>query len=264
MRRSGFSWIALVLLAGCGERPLEPREPTPGVPHFKIETYNVEFQSAGEPDTVGAVAHADADIVCLQEVTEKWVDVLEDEYADRYPFMIFHPKSGTGGLAVLSRYFVEDQGVHPGPNGWHPAWHLIVHSPMGPVQLLHVHLRSILDGRASAVSAYTNLRDDHRQEISLFTSDCSDALPTIVLGDFNEEVDGAAVEFLERRGFRNALPLYHPGQGTWRHASLAGQLDKALDHILFDESFEPLNSYVVRRGRSDHIPVVARLEAASW
>jgi hypothetical protein len=34
------------------------------------------------------------------------------------------------------------------------------------------------------------------------------------------------------------------------------------DHILFDGSFEPIDAWVVRAGSSDHLPVVAHLEAS--
>ena len=86
------------------------------------------------------------------------------------------------------------------------------------------------------------------------------AVSVKVLGDFNEEEDGAAVRFLELRGFVNALPLFHPGQGTWRYRSIANQLDRALDHIFYGPGLTPLNAWVHRAGNSDHLPVIAHLE----
>jgi endonuclease/exonuclease/phosphatase family metal-dependent hydrolase len=80
------------------------------------------------------------------------------------------------------------------------------------------------------------------------------------VGDFNEDEEGSAVRYLEGRGYRNALPLYHPGQGTWRYPSVAGQLEKMIDHILFDARLQPLNAWIRRIGRSDHMPVFAHLE----
>ena len=35
-----------------------------------------------------------------------------------------------------------------------------------------------------------------------------------------------------------------------------------IDHILFDRAFVPLNAYVLDSGNSDHLPVVAHLEAS--
>jgi endonuclease/exonuclease/phosphatase (EEP) superfamily protein YafD len=61
------------------------------------------------------------------------------------------------------------------------------------------------------------------------------------------------------------LPLYRPGQFTWRSRSLGAQFTEALDHILYDDSVEPLNAFAMNRGNSDHIPVVAHFEASrAW
>lgn len=268
LRFATLSWALFLLtpaLAGCPERPLEPRAPTPGVFHFTVQTFNVEFGDSSDPVTVAAVGEADADIVCLQEVTPAWQAVLMARYAQRYPHMVFHVRgpTSTAGLAVLSRYPIDDQGVQPAPNGWHPAWHLHVETPGGSVQLLHVHLRAPLNGRSGALESYLKVEDDHRLEIDQFAQVLEENRPTLVLGDFNEEADGAALRFLEERGFTNALPLFHPGQGTWRYRSVADQFDRALDHILYGAGLAPLDAWVRRRGHSDHLPVVGHFELSS-
>ena len=163
---------------------------------------------------------------------------------------------------MLSKFPVADGGWHAGPNGWHPAWHLNVDTPAGRIQILNLHLRAGHDGNGDPVSSYLSSSDDHVFEIKQFMSLVQGDAPTLVIGDFNEGVDGAAIGYLEDRGFRNALPLYHPGQFTWKHASVANQFSQTLDHILFDHAFEPLNSWVMDIGDSDHIPVMAHLEAA--
>lgn len=252
---------------GCGPAPLEPRDPDPGVFHFKIATYNVEYSDAHDESTVNAVGSTHADILCLQEVTPSWQTVIEDRYHDDYPYMLFRVTTdvSAGGLAVLAKWPLEELGFHPGPYGWHPAWHVLVTTPEGPIQLLDVHLRAILDGRSNDVQAYLEVSEDHLTEIKQFSSACDGELPTIVAGDFNETPDGSAVHFLEKHGYDNALPLFHPGQGTWRHASIADQFDKALDHILFNDFFDPLNAYVKVKGHSDHIPVIAHFQVSqNW
>lgn len=247
----------------CGERPLEPRDPTPGVPHFRVQSYNVESSDHDDPDTIGAVGKNDADVVCLQETTPDFEAVLQERYADQYPYQLYrHHWPGPAGLAVLSKFPVEDSGWHAGPNGWHPAWHVIVDTPDGKFQILNVHLRSKSEGNGNIVSSYLSSNDDHLYEIDLFMQQCNNGLPSIVLGDFNEGLGGVALRYLEDRGYRNILPLYRPGQHTWRHSSVANQFTQTLDHILFDTAFEPLNAWVSNVGGSDHLPVVAHVEAA--
>jgi len=256
------SGAALALCAfGCGTPPLEPRDPDPGVAHFTVQTFNVEFQHASDPATVEAVGAADADVVCLQEVTPDWESAILKRYGDRYPNMLFRANGGTGGLAALSRFALQDLGVLASPDGSHPAWHVLVDSPMGPVELLNVHLRSLLSGPSSPVKAYLSVGSAHQVEIERYFASVKLDTPTLALGDFNEEPDGDAVQFLEHHGFRDVLPLYHPGQATWRYPH-SWQLEQTLDHILFDDSFEPLDAWVVDQGNSDHIPVVAHFEAA--
>lgn len=250
---------------GCGERPLEPRDPTPGVPHYKIKTYNVETGGEGHASTIKAIGTDDADIVCLQETTPQYETVIRAKLSAQYAYQIYQhnlPDQGAAGMAVLSHFPIIDGGWHPGPNGWHPAWHLFVQTPAGTIQILNVHLRSMFDGKGNAASSYLKVGEDHLDEIALFMKSCAGDYPTLVVGDFNEGPGGRAVEYLEARGFRNALPLFRPGQYTWRHPSVANQMAQTLDHILFDDSFAPLNAWAIDAGASDHIPVVAHLEAA--
>jgi endonuclease/exonuclease/phosphatase family metal-dependent hydrolase len=250
---------------GCGERPLEPRDPTPGVPHYKIKTYNVEAGGEGHASTIQAIGTDDADVVCLQETTPQYETKIREKLTEQYPYQLYQhnePDQGSAGMAVLSHFPIIDGGWHPGPNGWHPAWHLFVQTPAGTIQILNVHLRSMFSGNGNSASSYLKVGEDHLYEISLFMKDCAHDYPTLVVGDFNESPSGRAVEYLEDRGFRNALPLFRPGQFTWRHPSVANQMSQTLDHILFDDSFSPLDAWAINAGASDHIPVVAHLEAA--
>jgi endonuclease/exonuclease/phosphatase family metal-dependent hydrolase len=258
--------LTLSSVAGCGHAPLSPRDPTPGAVHFTIQSYNVSADHFGDTATVETVGYADADIVCLQETGDEWKPVLEDRYSVQYPNRLFHATGGSGGLTVLSKFPIEDEGIILAPNAsqpdWHPAWALRVETPAGPIQILNLHLRAILSGRSSGAEAYLTVDEDHAAEIRTFTSSFDPTTRSLVVGDFNEESGGPAVSYLGSEGYSDILPLYHPGQGTWHGPSLGGQLDKMLDHVLFDGSFASLNAWVVRRGNSDHIPVVAHLEFA--
>jgi len=248
--------------SGCYEPPLTPRDPSPGAAHYYIQTYNILQQPIQEA-TVEAIGAAGADIVALQEVSDAWADVIVERYADTYEYMMFYP-NGASGLGVLSHFPLEDAGFHEGPNGWHPAWHVWVHTPAGPLQLLNVHLRAVFDGTGGVVRSFFNVDEDHRDEITLYEQNCDAALPTVILGDFNEDPSGAAVRTLEALGFRNLLPLFRPGQTTWSMRSVGDQMAETVDHILIDDRSLPLNAFVVDAGASDHIPVVAHLEAQNW
>src|SRR6185295_15464138 len=150
--REFFALAALGALA-CGKPPLQPSDPTPGAPHFTVMTYNVEFHSAGKVSTLDAIGAKQPDVVALQEMTPGMEAEIRETYAELYPFQLFDSAGGTDGLAVLSRYELIDRGVHPGPGGWHPAWHVDVAIPGVSLQLLNVHLRSLLTGNSGALES---------------------------------------------------------------------------------------------------------------
>jgi len=253
-----------VVLGACGWFGREPRAPHPSAFHFTIATYNLNNDDGANPRTLDAIGMAKADLICLQEITELWQMAIEQRYRSSYPFRLFKIDEGGGaaGLGILSRFPVRDGGWHPGPNGWHPAAHYLIDTPNGTFKILNTHLRMATGQHGNALQSYLRAGADHEFEMRLFMSQNSDAVPTIVVGDFNEGPNGSAVRYLEGIGFQNALPLYHPGEPTWRYRRwFIFQFTQELDHILFDGSFEPINAWVVKAGASDHLPVMAHLEA---
>lgn len=259
--------VALFTAYACGSPPLDPRKPTPGVFHFTVESFNVEAGKESDPATVAAVGAADADIVCLQEAGGGWPDALRAAYSDRYAYQLYMPDPDghpTGGFAVLSRYPVTDLGAKLDQSGdwhFHPAWSLRVNAPGATLDILQVHLRAVFSGQSNVVTSYLRVGADHLASINDFTAQPADPI-TLVLGDFNEEAGGEAVHKLEEDGFRDVLPLFRPGQPTWRHPSLANQFNAAIDHVMFDAMLDPLDARVLDKGNSDHMPLVASFELA--
>ena len=251
--------VCAVISAGCVSPALTPRAPTPGRPALAVMTYNVHLHRYDDPATVRAILAPDADIVCLREVSGGWARVIEEELRPHYPHVALEP-GGSSGVAILSRHPLT--GGERIEGGRHPAYRIVAHTPLGPVQVVSVHLRPVFTGRGDPMSSWAGRPDDHVAQLRNAMQASADGIPTIVLGDFNEGPDGAAITWLERRGFRNALPAFRPGQPTWRHPSPGGQLDAAIDHVLFDHHLVALDAWTERRGRSDHLPVIARFELA--
>src|SRR5687768_13800605 len=100
-----------MLVVSCGPAPLEPREPTPGVPHFTVATFNVHYPTAGDAETAAAVAGTGADLVFLQETDAEWASTLTGASVLGYPYRQFKVDSGPRGLSVLSRFPIEDHGL---------------------------------------------------------------------------------------------------------------------------------------------------------
>jgi endonuclease/exonuclease/phosphatase family metal-dependent hydrolase len=220
-------------------------------------TYNVNFGLAGDDETIAAIVEGEADLVLLQETTPEWEDALRLELSGAYPHMSFHHSGGAGGLAVLSRFAFEERELVDSPSGWFPALVVDVDSPLGPLQVLEVHLRPPVSDSGSVVSGYFSTPAVRLDEIEAFDGHLAAGVPTIVAGDFNEREDGKAVSFLAGQGLASVLPEYHPHVKTWRWTTSVGEIEARLDHILYSPELRPYDARVVEAGRSDHLPVVA-------
>jgi endonuclease/exonuclease/phosphatase (EEP) superfamily protein YafD len=252
-----------MLLLGCGGTgsfgAVQTRLPTPGATPLTLMTFNVHRDESGDRGTVEAVGAPNADIVCLQEPTAAWERVLRRRYATQYPYMVFKTDESAGGLAVLSRFPLQDRGVVT-ISDWHPALYVLVDTPAGRLQILNLHLRATFDGDHDVVSNFFDMDEDHMREVELFTQKLLPHVPAIVIGDFNEDPRGPALRWFEARGFRNALSELHPGQATWQGRSVLASFRMSLDHVLYTEPLVLVDANVAPPGRSDHLPVLARFE----
>ena len=231
---------------------------------FRVMTYNVQYTSRDHAPTLDAIAAGDADLVLLQEASPTWAREVARRFADRYPHLRFHHTGhGAGDLGVLSRVpVVADQLLPPVPGGWFPAQRLVVETVLGPVQVLHLHLRPMLDG-GDPVRGFLTTPPIRRREIETFWPALDDGLPTLVAGDLNEEhATGRAIAFLVEQGLRRVDPgalATWEFRGAWRGNDVHLRLH--LDHILVDPRLAAAHAAVLDAGASDHRPVLAELVA---
>lgn len=258
-----LGFIAVTAALGCGSSPREPQMPAPGTPVLRIMTYNVNYGIAGDPSTLETIADEDADAVFIQESTEPWEQALRQRLGDRYPHIAFHHCCGAGGLGVLSKHpFSTPHVLKPPDGGWFPAWHLVLQGPIGPLQVLNVHLRPAVSDGGSVVSGYFSTPPIRARQIEYFYAALDPEMPTLILGDFNEGDGGRAIEFLREKGFRSALSEFDVPQKTWHWPTSIGTVSAQLDHIVYDDRLDPLDVHVLYRGRSDHFPVVGVFRTA--
>jgi len=255
--------LIVALLSGCSHEPTrQPRAPGKE-PALRLMTYNVNFGIPGDGPTLAAIEAGQADVVFLQEINTAWERALRARFAGMYPHMAFYPRGGAGGLAILSRSPIGGlELVAPAGDGWFPAVRLVVASPIGKVQALVVHLRPPVSDGGSFVAGHFQAPAIHKQEIERFCQTLDRSLPTIVVGDFNEEDDGSAIVHLVGPGhghhhqMKNGLPQFAPERPTWHWPTSVGTFERQLDHIVYDLRLEPLNVEVLNAGNSDHLPVV--------
>src|SRR4029077_5180240 len=177
-----------------------------------------------------------------------------------YPHAAFYPRGGAGGIGVMSRLPIRAQELmwREEDDGWFPALRLVLDTPLGDVQVLVVHLRPPVSDGGSFIAGHFTSPAIHEKEIARFCQTLDHALPTLVVGDFNEEEDGRAVAYLARAEWKmkSALPEFAPDRPTWRWPTSFGTFERRFDHLVYDFRLEPLSVEVIDAGRSDHLPVV--------
>src|SRR2546423_7147989 len=89
---------------------------------IRLMTFNVNYAMAEKPEpSLDAIAHADADVVLLQEITLDWQHAIEARLGKQYPHMIFRlHERGPGGLPVSVKHALTAETHTPGP-GTFPA-----------------------------------------------------------------------------------------------------------------------------------------------
>src|SRR6185503_13723447 len=127
---------------------------------------------------------------------------------ERYPHHRFDPPTEwvAGGMGILSKYPIVSIDTLTAPKAPFFAWRVLLDSPLGKLQVFNFHLRPPMSDGGSWVVGYFSTREDRLREMQYHLEAYDPSLPTIMLGDFNEErSNGKALALLEERGFGDAI-----------------------------------------------------------
>lgn len=214
---------------------------------LRLLTYNVEFDNPNPGATLDAIAGVDADVVVLQEVTAAWQHALARRFAKAYPHQAF--RIAHAGLAVLSKQPISDEEALAAPDDDRFHAQRVV---IGGIQILNLHLRPQID-RGSWIRGHFTTPPVRRREVAAYWPVLAGHAPTLVAGDFNEDVDGQAIEFFVAHGLAVTAA---DGPKTWHLTPLA--ID--LDHVMIDDALVARDGHVLDVGTSDHRPVVVTID----
>ena len=203
---------------------------------LRVVSYNLNYglaqSDAIDQPTLDQVSGLEADIILLQETNEAWERAIRRAVGEAYPHQRFHAPGRfiAGGIGALSKYPILVEEVIPSPVDWFPAQRLVV-------------------------DATGHFRE---KEANTYQQVLDKSLPTLVVGDFNEEDRGTAIDVFESWGLRNALPELASSQTTWRWTAYSVPLALRLDHVLYDtRHWDLVSAQVLTGGNSDHLPVEA-------
>jgi len=224
--------------------------------NISVVSYNVNYSFINE-GVVEILGNIDADVVCLQETNVSWEKILTKKLKNKYPFISFKHYGTAGGLAVLSKLPIVKSNYIKNSVGWFPAWMITVLNGRDSIQLLNTHLKPGLTPKGRiGWNAYFKAEEIHIQEIKNFMKFLNPVLPTIILGDFNENDNGKSIKWLSKEGFFDALPLYDKKMKTWRWVILKGRYD----HLIFNRNITCSEAKVFKQGKSDHFPIYGEFD----
>ena len=259
---------------------------SPGERTLKILTYNVynfnynhNSSSGNINNNLSTILNTDADIVCLQEaavsklVRWKAYQAQADSLCERYPY-----RSTTAGqLTVWSRYpFTEINLVQPeDPTAFFQGLKIDIDS--FPVMLYNVHLQSIglSPEDKKLYKSITNKVTTHKLEKARegLLAKLSHAMKEragqavllrqqidsvggqniLVAGDFNDIADCWSQREIMEHSMKSAFATTAFGPTVTYYAN---RFYFNIDHILYSDSFTPLNYTRIKSLASDHYPVL--------
>jgi endonuclease/exonuclease/phosphatase (EEP) superfamily protein YafD len=250
-------WAAMfaAVAGGCAQPPLQGTGPT-----FTVVTYNVRNAALDLEATFDAIEQLDADIFCLQETNPQWERRLRDRFSDQYPHMTFRHEGKYGGLGFLAKRPLTHKRYGKADVGVFPAWLVEAETAAGPVQVLAVHL---ISPATNSIETIPNREGDfaklRRREIEHYAQWLDPEFPAIIAGDFNDGNGSRVGDWLEERGFRDAMSR-DPWAGTWRGEVYLLPVRLRLDHIFSSPQLVCLNGRAVPGGGSDHFPVLGEYQ----
>jgi endonuclease/exonuclease/phosphatase (EEP) superfamily protein YafD len=230
-------------------------------PAWKALSYNLLYEQPDDAASLDAIGKADADVVCLQELTPRFAKRFAARFGRAYPHRRFEEREGTWGVGIASKHPLESAVVFAQSPHRMPAVQATVVRAGQRVTVVCVHLFPPGAKRREDAGFLDTLRENaelrRRQADALALRLASRREPLLLLGDFNEADDDAAVKRLREAGFAVACDIegercgatYPGGTSSWPALF-------QVDHIL-GRGLRFLRAEVRSEGNSDHYPIVA-------
>lgn len=230
-----------------------------------IMSFNVLRGGRPTAAALDAIAQAEPEVVCLQELTVPFADAFEQRLGARYPYRLFEPRRAVGGIGIASRRPLADGEILDLDLPALPAAAATVDTGSATVRLACVHLMPPHAGFRQGGDLMARYRRNRalrvRQAERLVEALDRSGLPAVVMGDMNEWQGQEAVARLAAAGFADACGVSGSRcSATWPGAVVPLPAMFRIDHIL-GRGLAFTGAAVLDAGGSDHFPVAARLAA---
>ena len=225
----------------------------------RVAAYNVAAGEWGSPERISEIfAQFDADVIGFNEVPGgDWTERVGRELGMEYAYVGAVSSAGHADKykSILSRTPLTDTAEFTltAGRGWNPASAVRAETTIGGIPVAIYSLHVARSGRL----------DGHAFEF------VDEVLPgetlekVIVMGDFNNEIGGDAMDTLETHGLR---PVWRDTDMDLRRRTTIVErerVNRVIDHILYSESSGARASRAgiveLNRPPSDHKPVWAEI-----
>jgi endonuclease/exonuclease/phosphatase (EEP) superfamily protein YafD len=218
-------------------------------PRLRVVSANVLYTNQRLPDLLDELMSYDADVIALQEVTDRVQVAVVRQLTAEYPHQVLNETDNAFGSMVVSRLPLRADDVLD--VGDLPM--LVVDVVVGTetVRVWNVHTRAPTRGYRRDV------RDESLAAMEVLRADVS--VPLVVLGDFNATRWNESFRSLLATGLRSAADdVGHGLRTTWK-GSGGIPIEMVLDHVLVSDEIVTLDTRVGAGVGSDHRPVIADL-----
>lgn len=226
-----------------------PEDVPEDAPRFRVYMHNVNVSNPAKEEVLQAIRAANPDVIVLLEVDDDWMQALKPLKDGEYKYWVAAPRSDNFGIALLSRFPLEDSETLFLGGAGVPSIRARTRLGEGTVTFLASHPVPPMGGKRAA------LRNGQLESIAETAANITG--PLVVLGDLNCTHFAAPFRDLLRVGGLKDSARGRGFQPTWPAPWLPVMLP--LDHCLLR------GGVAVRRRRtraacgSDHLSLVVDL-----
>jgi endonuclease/exonuclease/phosphatase (EEP) superfamily protein YafD len=210
---------------------------------------NVLYNNRNYKALLEAVDQSNADIVLLQEVTGEWSEHIKD-LSTKFPYFAVEPRQGGAGIAMFSRYPIDDL----------ERLKLDETSHLALLARVKVNERTLAVLSMHPTTPITSLKFKNRNQQFSEAADLLKKIdgPKVLIGDLNITMWSPYFrQLVETSGLRDSR------QGFGLNASwpvpLPSFLRLPIDHCLVSKDIQVDQFQLGARTGSDHLPIIVDL-----
>jgi endonuclease/exonuclease/phosphatase (EEP) superfamily protein YafD len=225
---------------------LQTNKPSISIAHFNLANSESDYDIMLE-----AVLKTNADLLSFQELTLDWEDVLTNELTKQYPYQVLIPDLGLNGLAVYSKYPIEDYYIFDYEDSPNIVGKILL-SSNDYIYFIDAHTLPALDQNSFAkMKAHLKRVEQECQMIDA---------PLIVFGDYHsvswsQEIRAFKANTLLNDSRKAFTPSFPKGNVDF--------LEVPIDHIFYSNHFKCTQFTALNGATTPHLGIVGRYELIS-